>query len=71
MIVFIVDQSVICQKPKSESTTWRPKMSWFVQKPKDIQVTVTEEQKTQKIFTFKKLESRVTADLNASWLYGW
>ena len=31
----------------------------FCPQPKDIQVTVTEEERNQKIFTFKKLESNL------------
>ena len=32
-------------------------MSCFVHNPKYIQFTVTEEERNQKVFTFKKLES--------------
>ena len=44
------------EKCRSQSPRRRPQMSRFVQQPKDIQFTVTEEERNQKLFTFKKLE---------------
>ena len=46
-----------CQSVFPKAQDDDDKLSCFVHNPKDNQFTVTEKERNQKIFTFKKLES--------------